>query len=189
LATIFERIRKVTVAQLGLGEEVVTPSSSFADDLGADSLDMVEIVMALEDEFATPERKVSIPDEDAEKIATVQDIIDYIRNLGISDREAPKLLEKPAPRINLPQPGFHKPVPAQRPVQSGGNQPRGNQSGGQSRWSNKPKPGGQRPAGQTRPQQPGNKSQQAPQGQPKDAERPGAKPPFIPRDNRPKGTP
>jgi hypothetical protein len=149
----------------------------------------VEIIMALEDEFATPERKVSIPDEDAEKIATVQDIIDYIRNLGISDREAPKLPEKPAPRINLPPPGFHKPVPTQRPAQPGVNQQRGNRPGGQSRWGDNPRPGGQRPAGQTRSQQPRTRPQQAPQSQPKDATQPGAKPQFPPRDNLPKDKP
>jgi acyl carrier protein len=64
--------------QLGVKEEDVKPDSSFIDDLGADSLDTVELIMALEEEFDT-----EIPDEDAEKLATVQDAIDYIeKNLG-----------------------------------------------------------------------------------------------------------
>jgi acyl carrier protein len=61
--------------QLGVKEEDVKPDSSFIDDLGADSLDTVELIMALEEEFDT-----EIPDEDAEKLATVQDAIDYIQN-------------------------------------------------------------------------------------------------------------
>ena len=85
MTTILERIRKVTVDQLGVGEKEVIPTASFADDLGADSLDLVELMMSLEEEFSTPAHKVEIPDEDAEKIATVQDAIDYLKNLGIED--------------------------------------------------------------------------------------------------------
>jgi len=61
------------------------PSASFVDDLGADSLDLVELVMSLEEEFSNPDQKVEIPDEDAEKIATVQDAINYIHDHGIKD--------------------------------------------------------------------------------------------------------
>ena len=85
MATIFERIRKVTVEQLGVEEGEVVPSASFADDLGADSLDLVELIMSLEEEFSNPSRKVEIPDEDAEKMVTIQDAIDYIKDLGIED--------------------------------------------------------------------------------------------------------
>ncbi|WP_448246438.1 acyl carrier protein [Thalassotalea agariperforans] len=73
MSTIEERVKKITVEQLGVSEEEVTISASFVDDLGADSLDTVELVMALEEEFDT-----EIPDEEAEKITTVQAAVDYI---------------------------------------------------------------------------------------------------------------
>jgi acyl carrier protein len=73
MSTIEERVKKIVVEQLGVKEEEVKTTSSFVDDLGADSLDTVELVMALEEEFET-----EIPDEDAEKITTVQQAIDYI---------------------------------------------------------------------------------------------------------------
>ena len=85
MATIFERIKKIAVEQLGVEDEEVTPSASFADDLGADSLDLVELIMSLEEEFSNPSQKVEIPDEDAEKIVTVQDAIDYLNDLGVED--------------------------------------------------------------------------------------------------------
>ncbi len=66
---VFERIKKIVTDQLGVEEAEVVPSASFVDDLGADSLDLVELIMALEEEFSTPDHKVEIPDEDAEKIA------------------------------------------------------------------------------------------------------------------------
>jgi acyl carrier protein len=73
MSTIEERVRKIVVEQLGVKEEEVTSEASFVDDLGADSLDTVELVMALEEEFDT-----EIPDEEAEKITTVQQAVDYI---------------------------------------------------------------------------------------------------------------
>ena len=73
MRNIEERVKKVIVEQLGVNEDEVVLSASFIDDLGADSLDTVELVMALEEEFDT-----EIPDEDAEKITTVQSAIDYI---------------------------------------------------------------------------------------------------------------
>ena len=85
MATVFERMRKLAVEQLGVEENEVVPSASFVDDLGADSLDLVELIMGLEEEFSNPSQKVEIPDEDAEKIVTVQDAIDYIKDLGIED--------------------------------------------------------------------------------------------------------
>jgi len=79
MSTIEERVKKIVVEQLGVKEEEVSSESSFVDDLGADSLDTVELVMALEEEFET-----EIPDEDAEKITTVQQATDYI-NAHISN--------------------------------------------------------------------------------------------------------
>ena len=69
----FERVKKIIVDQLGVEEETVTPEASFVDDLGADSLDTVELVMALEEEFG-----IEIPDEDAEKITRVREATEYI---------------------------------------------------------------------------------------------------------------
>ncbi len=85
MPTVFERIKKIVVEQLGVEEKEVIPSASFVDDLGADSLDLVELIMSLEEEFSNPGQKVEIPDEDAEKIVTVQDAIDYIHDHGIKD--------------------------------------------------------------------------------------------------------
>lgn len=73
MSTIEERVKKIVAEQLGVKLEEVTNEASFVDDLGADSLDTVELVMALEEEFET-----EIPDEDAEKISTVQTAIDYV---------------------------------------------------------------------------------------------------------------
>lgn len=72
--SVEEKVKEIIVDQLGVDEKQVDPEASFIDDLGADSLDTVELVMALEEEF-----DVEIPDEDAEKIATVQNAIDYIK--------------------------------------------------------------------------------------------------------------
>ena len=85
MATVLDRVKKIVVEQLGVDENEVVPTASFVDDLGADSLDLVELVMSLEEEFSTPELKVEIPDEDAEKIVTVQNAVDYIVDLGIKD--------------------------------------------------------------------------------------------------------
>lgn len=74
MSTIEERVKKIVVEQLGVKEDEVTDTASFVDDLGADSLDTVELVMALEEEFET-----EIPDEEAEKITTVQQAVDYIK--------------------------------------------------------------------------------------------------------------
>ncbi len=85
MAIIFERIKKIVVEQLGVEDGEVVPSASFVDDLGADSLDLVELIMSLEEEFSNPSHKVEIPDEDAEKMITIQDAIDYLKDLGIKD--------------------------------------------------------------------------------------------------------
>ena len=73
MSSVEERVKKLIVEQLGVNESEVSPDASFVDDLGADSLDTVELVMALEEEFET-----EIPDEDAENITTVQEAIDYV---------------------------------------------------------------------------------------------------------------
>jgi acyl carrier protein len=73
MASVEERVKTIIVEQLGVDEGEVTPTASFVDDLGADSLDTVELVMAFEENFG-----IEIPDEDAEKITTVKDAVDYI---------------------------------------------------------------------------------------------------------------
>ena len=73
--SVEEKVKEIIVDQLGVEEKQVNSEASFIDDLGADSLDTVELVMALEEEF-----DIEIPDEDAEKIATVQNAVDYIRD-------------------------------------------------------------------------------------------------------------
>ena len=70
-----EKISKVIIEKLGVKEDQVTPEATFVDDLGADSLDQVELIMALEDAF-----DIEIPDEEAEKLKKVQDVIDYVQN-------------------------------------------------------------------------------------------------------------
>lgn len=72
--TVLERLKKIVVEQLGVDEEQVTPDASITDDLGADSLDRVELVMAIEQEF-----NIEISDEDAEKIETIQDAVNYVQ--------------------------------------------------------------------------------------------------------------
>lgn len=74
MAELFNKIKEVIVEQLGVEEDTVVAESSFVDDLGADSLDTVELIMAFEEEFG-----VEIPDEEAEKIKTVQNVLDYIK--------------------------------------------------------------------------------------------------------------
>ncbi len=75
MASVEEKLKKIICEQLDVEEEDVVPEASFVDDLGADSLDQVELIMAIEEEFG-----ITIPDEDAEKIVTVQDAIEYIEN-------------------------------------------------------------------------------------------------------------
>jgi len=85
MATIFEKLKEIIVEQLGVEESEVTPEVSFAEDLNADSLDLIELITAVEEEFSTPEMRLEIPDEDAENLKTVQDAIDYLRDHGIKD--------------------------------------------------------------------------------------------------------
>jgi acyl carrier protein len=86
VATVFERVRKIVVEQLGVDEEQVVPNASFVDDLNADSLDLVELIMSIEEDFSKDGNALEISDEDAEKIVTVQDAIDYLKDLSIEDK-------------------------------------------------------------------------------------------------------
>lgn len=72
---VFDKVKEIIVEQLGVAETAITPDASFIDDLGADSLDIVELIMALEEEF-----DLEIPDADAEKVVTVNDIVEYIKD-------------------------------------------------------------------------------------------------------------
>lgn len=78
-AEVFEKVQKIVSEQLGVEEKEVKPEASFANDLGADSLDTVELVMALEEEFS-----IEIPDDAAEGIATVQDAVDFINKKSVA---------------------------------------------------------------------------------------------------------
>lgn len=71
---IFDKVKEIIIEQLGVAETAITPEASFIDDLGADSLDIVELIMALEEEF-----DLEIPDNDAEKVVTVGDVVEYIK--------------------------------------------------------------------------------------------------------------
>ena len=73
MSTLFDKIKETVVEQLGADADAVKPEASFVDDLGADSLDVVEMVMALEEEF-----EIEIPDDEAEKLVTVKDVVDYV---------------------------------------------------------------------------------------------------------------
>jgi acyl carrier protein len=99
MPTILERVTKVTIARLSAKEEAVVPSASFTDDLGADSLDLVELIMGLEEEFSTAEKPVKIPDEDAAKIKTVQVAVDYLKNKGMSDADVKPQTAQPSPAV------------------------------------------------------------------------------------------
>lgn len=79
---VFERVRKIIAEQLGVDESEITPQTSFVDDLNADSLDLVELIMSLEEEFSKEGMSIEISDEDAEKIVTVQDAVNYIVEHG-----------------------------------------------------------------------------------------------------------
>lgn len=82
MPAVFERVRKIIAEQLGVDEGEIKPETSFVEDLNADSLDLVELIMSLEEEFSKEGKTIEISDEDAEKIATVQDAVNYIKELG-----------------------------------------------------------------------------------------------------------
>ncbi|HJW88455.1 MAG TPA: acyl carrier protein [Dehalococcoidia bacterium] len=83
MTTVAERLKKVITEQLGVEPDQVVPGASFVQDLNADSLDLVELVMAIEEEFSNPDKKFEIPDEDMAKLKTVQDALDYLKSRGI----------------------------------------------------------------------------------------------------------
>ena len=85
MSTVYERIRTIVVDKLGVEEEDVTEGSSFVDNLNADSLDLVELIMAFEEEFSTGDRPVEISDEDAANIATISDAVTYLKEHGVKD--------------------------------------------------------------------------------------------------------
>ncbi len=85
MASVYERVRAIVVEQLGVEEDEVKIAASFVDDLNADSLDLVELIMSLEEEFSSELGDFEIPDEDAEKITTVRDAVDYLKEHGVED--------------------------------------------------------------------------------------------------------
>lgn len=85
MAKVFDRVKKIIVEQLGVKEDEVVPNASFVEDFNADSLDLVELMMAMEEEFSNPNKKIEIPDEDARRIVTVRDAVEYIKDLGVED--------------------------------------------------------------------------------------------------------
>lgn len=85
MPTVYERVKKITVERLGVEESKVTPQASFAEDLNADSLDLVELIMALEEEFSSDGVPIEISDEEAEKILTIQETVDFIKTKGAKD--------------------------------------------------------------------------------------------------------
>ena len=85
MATVYDRVKDVVVDRLGVEESAVTMEASFVDDLNADSLDLVELIMAFEEEFTTDSLTLKISDEDAEQIRTIQNAVDFIKSKGVSD--------------------------------------------------------------------------------------------------------
>jgi len=85
VATILERVQAVVAEKLSVDESEVVPEASFTEDLNADSLDLVELIMAFEEEFSTDDSALEISDEDAEIIATVQAAVDFLSEKGVSD--------------------------------------------------------------------------------------------------------
>ncbi len=85
MATVIERVRTIVVDKLGVEEDDVKETSSFVDDLSADSLDLVELIMAFEEEFSTEDNQVEISDDDAANIQTVGDAVAYLVEHGVSN--------------------------------------------------------------------------------------------------------
>ena len=85
MATVLERVRKVVIDRLGADEGAVVPGAAFTDDLNADSLDLVELIMAFEEEFTEGGEPLKISDEDAETIRTIDDAVSFIKGKGYSD--------------------------------------------------------------------------------------------------------
>ncbi len=87
MATVYERVKRIIVEELGVDEDQVTPEASFIEDLNADSLDLVELIMRLEEEFSKEGRQITISDEEAERIRTVRDAVEFIKEHGVEDDE------------------------------------------------------------------------------------------------------
>jgi len=85
LTTVYERVKSIVVDKLGVDEGEVTESASFIDNLNADSLDLVELIMAFEEEFSTDDALLEISDDDAGNIATVNDAVKYLKEHGVND--------------------------------------------------------------------------------------------------------
>ena len=85
MASVLDRVKAVVIDRLGADEDAVAAEASFTDDLNADSLDLVELIMAFEEEFADGDEPLKISDEDAEGIRTIQDAVDFIKGKGYTD--------------------------------------------------------------------------------------------------------
>ncbi|MEX0762587.1 MAG: acyl carrier protein [Dehalococcoidia bacterium] len=85
MATVFDRVRDIAADKLSVDASEIKPESSFTEDLNADSLDVVELIMAIEEEFGSDDTPLEISDEDAEGIKTVQDTVEYLKGRGITD--------------------------------------------------------------------------------------------------------
>ena len=85
MATVLERVQKIVAERLGVEESAVVPDASFTEDLEADSLDLVDLILAFQDEFSTDDNPIEISDEDAETLLRVSDAIDYLKARGVSD--------------------------------------------------------------------------------------------------------
>ena len=85
MTTVYDRVKSIVVDKLGVEEDEVTEAASFIDNLNADSLDLVELIMAFEEEFSTGGAQLEISDEDAANIATVSDAVTYLKEHGVTD--------------------------------------------------------------------------------------------------------
>ena len=85
MATVLERVQKIVAERLGVDESAVVAEASFTEDLEADSLDLVDLILAFQDEFSTDDNPIEISDEDAETLLTVQDAITYLTGRGVAD--------------------------------------------------------------------------------------------------------
>ena len=85
MATVYDRVKTIVVDKLGVDEAEVTESASFVENLNADSLDLVELIMAIEEAFSTDDNRVEISDDEAGNIATVKDAVTYLKSHGIED--------------------------------------------------------------------------------------------------------
>ncbi len=85
MATVLERVQKIVAERLGVEESAVLPEASFTDDLEADSLDLVDLILAFQDEFSTDDNPIEISDEDAEGLLKVSDAITYLKARNVSD--------------------------------------------------------------------------------------------------------